>query len=40
VGPDGKVLGRFRASGVRPSFAKKLKVMGVEMPPGLFERES
>lgn len=40
VGPDGKVLGRFRPSGVRPSFAKKLKVMGVEMPPGLFERES
>jgi pilus assembly protein CpaF len=40
VGPDGKVLGRFKASGVRPSFAKKLKVMGVEIPPGLFERES
>jgi pilus assembly protein CpaF len=40
VGPDGKVLGRFKPSGVRPSFAKRLKVMGVEMPPGLFERES
>ena len=36
---DGKVVGRFRASGVRPAFAKKLKVMGVEIPAGIFERE-
>jgi pilus assembly protein CpaF len=39
IGPDGKVLGRFRATGVRPTFAKKLKVMGVDIPAGVFERE-
>jgi pilus assembly protein CpaF len=39
IGPDGKVLGRFRATGVRPAFAKKLKVMGVDIPAGVFERE-
>ena len=39
IGEDGKVLGRFRATGVRPAFAKKLKVMGVEIPAGIFERE-
>jgi pilus assembly protein CpaF len=39
IGPDGKVLGRFRATGVRPAFAKKLKVMGVDIPAGIFERE-
>jgi pilus assembly protein CpaF len=38
IGDDGKVLGRFRATGVRPAFAKKLKVMGVEIPAGIFER--
>jgi len=39
IAPDGKVLGNFRATGVRPAFAKKLKVMGVELPPGIFERK-
>jgi pilus assembly protein CpaF len=39
IAPDGKVLGRFRATGVRPSFAKKLKLMGVDIPAGIFERE-
>jgi len=39
IGPDGKVLGHFRASGVRPVFAKKLKLMGVELPPDIFERK-
>jgi pilus assembly protein CpaF len=38
IGPDGKVLGRFRATGVRPAFTKKLKVMGVDIPAGIFER--
>jgi pilus assembly protein CpaF len=37
LGPDGKVLGRFVATGVRPKVCEKLKAMGVTLPPDLFE---
>jgi pilus assembly protein CpaF len=37
LGPDGKVLGRFVATGVRPKVCEKLKTMGVTLPPDLFE---
>ena len=38
VGTDenGKVIGRFRPSGIRPRFADKLKSYGIELPAGLF----
>jgi pilus assembly protein CpaF len=37
LGPDGKVLGRFVATGVRPKVCERLKTMGITLPPDLFE---
>ena len=37
VGPDGKVIGSFRPSGIRPKFLEKLKVAGILLPQQLFE---
>lgn len=34
---DGKVIGRFRATGVRPRFAERFKLSGFELPPRMFE---
>jgi pilus assembly protein CpaF len=35
---DGKVLGAFRATGIRPKFADQLETSGIELPPDLFKR--
>src|SRR5215469_14718209 len=35
--PSGRVLGRFRATGVHPKFADKLKTNGILLPPSVFE---
>lgn len=37
LGVDGRVLGKFRATGVRPKFAEKLKAAGVEFPAAMFQ---
>ena len=37
VAPGGRVLGRFHATGIRPKFADKIKVSGVNLPASLFE---
>jgi pilus assembly protein CpaF len=34
---DGKVLGRFRATGVRPKVCERLKASGIHLPPNMFE---
>jgi pilus assembly protein CpaF len=34
--PGGKVLGRFRATGIRPKFAERLRGYGIELPELLF----
>ncbi len=34
---DGRVLGRFRPTGVRPKFSERLKAAGIELPPHLFQ---
>jgi pilus assembly protein CpaF len=34
---EGKVLGRFRATGVRPKCAERLKAAGVHLPADMFE---
>ncbi len=34
---DGKVIGRFRATGVRPKVCERLKTAGVHMPADMFE---
>jgi pilus assembly protein CpaF len=36
ISPEGKVVGQFEATGVRPLFLDRLKVAGVEIPPHLF----
>lgn len=37
VNEQGVVLGRHRATGIRPKFAERLQQAGVLLPPGLFE---
>jgi pilus assembly protein CpaF len=38
IDKDGRVLGEFMATGVRPKFADKLHVSGVDLPPDIFEK--
>lgn len=38
IDKDGRVLGEFKATGVRPYFAERFKMFGYELPPGIFER--
>jgi pilus assembly protein CpaF len=35
--PEGKIVGQFEATGIRPLFADRLLVAGIELPRGLFE---
>jgi len=37
LGPDGKVKGRFRATGIRPKCAERLASSGVHLPMDMFE---
>ncbi|MEJ5368945.1 MAG: CpaF family protein [Bryobacteraceae bacterium] len=37
VAPDGRVLGRFRATGIRPKCYEKLKTAGFHFPQELFQ---
>ena len=37
VTPDGKVIGRFRATGVRPKCCERLRTSGVHLPADMFE---
>jgi pilus assembly protein CpaF len=37
IGPNNHVLGRFRATGVRPTFGERLKVSGIQLSPEIFE---
>ncbi len=37
IGPNGKVIGSFRPSGIRPKFLERLRVAGVLLPGELFE---
>jgi pilus assembly protein CpaF len=37
VDQNGKVLGRFRPTGVRPRFAERLKIYGMQLPRSFFE---
>ncbi len=40
IGPDGKVIGVFTPSRIRPRFLERLRVSGIILPPSLFERET
>lgn len=37
VREDGKVLGRFRPTGIRPKFSERLKAAGIHLPPAIFQ---
>ena len=37
IGPDGAVLGQFRATGIRPHFCERLRVRGVVLPDDVFD---
>ena len=37
VDQNGKVKGRFRATGIRPKFAEKFQAMGIQVPNELFD---
>ena len=37
IDSGGRVLGRFRATGVSPKFAERLKSSGIILPPSIFE---
>jgi pilus assembly protein CpaF len=40
IGPDGKVIGVFQPTHIRPKFLERLRVSGIVLPPVLFERET
>jgi len=37
IGPDGKVIGVFQPSRIRPKFLDRLRVAGIMLPPSMFE---
>ena len=37
IGPNNRVLGRFRATGLRPLFTERLKASGIQLSRDLFE---
>ncbi len=37
ITPDGRVIGRFRATGIRPRFHERLKSAGFQLPSTLFQ---
>jgi len=38
IGPDGRVIGSFQPSGIRPKFLDRLIVAGIFLPAELFAR--
>ncbi len=38
IGPDGRVVGTFQPSGIRPRFLDRLRVAGIQLPPEVFQR--
>jgi pilus assembly protein CpaF len=37
IGPDGKVIGSFQPSRIRPRFLDRLRVAGIILPQSIFE---
>ena len=38
IGADGKVIGAFEPTRIRPKFAEKLRIAGMIFPPSMFEK--
>jgi pilus assembly protein CpaF len=37
ISPEGRIVGQFEATGVRPAFTERLRVAGVELPSRMFD---
>jgi len=37
ISKDGRVMGTFTATGIRPKFADRLKASGIDVPASIFE---
>jgi len=37
ISPDGRVIGSFTATGIRPKFAERLKASGINVPAAWFD---
>jgi pilus assembly protein CpaF len=40
IGPDGRVIGAFQPTRIRPRFLDKLRVAGIVLPGNLFDVET
>ena len=40
IGPDGRVIGAFVPTRIRPRFLERLRIAGMILPPALFEKET
>jgi len=40
VASDGRILGAFTATGIRPKFAEKLQASGISLPANFFEQSA
>ena len=38
IGPDGRVIGAFQPTHIRPKFLEQLRISGIFLPTGLFEQ--
>ncbi|MGC9199927.1 MAG: CpaF family protein [Acidobacteriaceae bacterium] len=38
IGPDGRVIGAFQPTRIRPKFLEQLRISGIFLPTGLFEQ--
>jgi len=38
IGPDGRVIGAFQPTGIRPKFLEQLRISGIFLAPGLFDQ--
>ena len=38
IGPDGRVVGTFQPTGIRPKFLDRLRVAGIQLPAEIFHR--
>jgi pilus assembly protein CpaF len=38
VNPEGKVRGRFRATGIRPKCSERIEASGMRLPTEMFEQ--
>jgi len=37
IGEDGRIIGKFRATGLRPKVCERLAAAGIHLPPSMFE---